>query len=254
VLGATAAGKTSLIASLHGLFQDGPVSQFSFAGSRTLFGFEQACHHARAASMRATPHTERTPRGSFGLYHLALCPSRSEDAVELLLTDRAGEEYLAMADDPTNARSFLELPRADTITLLVDGDRLLDSAGRHNHRSELGLMLQAMHDGDALRPGQRLAIVLTKLDKLARSSDRERAEGDFARVVADARQHFAKSFAAIEEFRVAASPSSDAFARGHGLAAVLDFWMEATVVGLVATDPSPPAARAFGRLSGPQVE
>ena len=38
------------------------------------------------------------------------------------------------------------------------------AGARHNVRSEIVLMLQALHDGDALRVGSRLALVLTKLD------------------------------------------------------------------------------------------
>jgi len=49
IIGPTDAGKTSLIASLYDLLQEGPVAGIGFARSLTLHAFEQACHDARAA-------------------------------------------------------------------------------------------------------------------------------------------------------------------------------------------------------------
>src|SRR4051812_46965051 len=52
VIGPSDAGKTSLIASLYDLFQEGPVAGVEFARSRSLHAFERTCHDARAASRR----------------------------------------------------------------------------------------------------------------------------------------------------------------------------------------------------------
>ena len=72
IIGPRDAGKTSLIASLYELFQEGPVSEIGYAQSQTLHAFERACHDARAASRRTTPHTYRTSRGEVQFYHLDL--------------------------------------------------------------------------------------------------------------------------------------------------------------------------------------
>lgn len=146
VLGARDAGKTSLIAGLFGLFLDGPVGGYSFAGSRTLPAFEVACHDARAASERQTPHFERTPRGPTGLYQLALSQAVGGGLVDLLIADRAGEEYLEVTDDVTTAKALPELSRADVISLLVDGRRLLDVGDRHNLQGDLSFSSDCSHD------------------------------------------------------------------------------------------------------------
>jgi len=249
VLGARGAGKTSLIASLFGLFQDGPVNGFRFVGSRTLIAFEEACHDARAASKRATPHFERTKLGSFGLYHLTTHSPPQNAATELLLADRAGEEYMEAADSPSLSKSFLEVRHADVLTLLVDGSRLLDLRERHNLRNELELMLQALRDGHALGEGQRLAIALTKLDEVEGSSNKAQAESDFANLVASISRLFANAFVSIEPFRLAASPTSDVLPRGHGVSALLGFWMRAKVPRTVTVHAATPPTRAFGRLT-----
>ena len=135
IVGPTSSGKTSLIASLCNLFQKGPVEDLTFARSRTMFAFEQACHHARAMSRRNTPETEHTHRGSgVGFYHLGLVQNGS--FMQLLLSDRPGEDYREVADDPMNASDFIEIKRADSIVLMVNGERLVDMTARHNVRND----------------------------------------------------------------------------------------------------------------------
>jgi hypothetical protein len=249
VLGARDSGKTSLVAGLYGLFQDGRVDAFSFAGSCTLRAFEEACHDARSASNRQEPHFERTLRGALGFYHIALRQLELAATVDLLVADRAGEEYLEVADDASTAKSFPEVVHADVVTLLVDGRRLVDISARHNLRSELEMMLQALKDGDALAPTQRLAITLTKLDELERSPEKARAEADFTRLVESVRTLFGASFSTIQPFRIAASPTSEVVVRGFGLRELLAFWMLSPTAQSAAMRPVPAATRSFGRLT-----
>ena len=72
IIGPRDAGKTSLIASLYDLFQEGPVLEIGYAQSRTLQAFERACHDARATSRRNAPHIYRTPLSGVRFYHLDL--------------------------------------------------------------------------------------------------------------------------------------------------------------------------------------
>jgi hypothetical protein len=145
IIGPTAAGKTTLIASLYNLFQKGPVAKLHFARSRTLSAFEQAWHHTRAVSQRATPYTERTPLSSgVGFYHLGLRNPLSPAVLDLLLADRPGEDYRSAADDPSVSAGFIEVLRADSISILVDGHRLIDVGARHNLLSEIQMILQGL--------------------------------------------------------------------------------------------------------------
>lgn len=254
LIGPTEAGKTTLVASLYDLFQRGPVDDFQFRRSETLYAFERGCHEARAASQRATPHTKRTPIGSgVGFFHLGLCGAK-DVALEVVLSDRAGEEYRAAGDDPSVARDFTEVLRADVLTMLVDGERLLDLGARHNVRSEVEMTLQALLDGDVLSEGQRLAVVLTKADLIEESAQRDRANADFTRLAENVRRLFGSVFRTIEPFQVAASPSTTIVPRGYGLSDLLGFWTAPTTIVPARVLPLRLPARAMERIQAVRDE
>lgn len=248
IVGPHDSGKTSLIASLYDKLQDGPVVPFAFRGSQTLHAFEQACHDARAASQRGTPHSERTKRGEVRFFHLGLLHQEAGEALNLLLGDRAGEEYREAGDDTTVAAEFVEVERADVVTLLVDGKRLAHDDYRHNACAELLLILQALNDAEVIPPGARLAIVLTKFDAVKTSPNAKRVEADLAKAVARFSAHFAHRFAKIEVFHVAASPTEHGVERGTGVAALLNFWLaDVPAATLPGTSRKLPE-RVIGRL------
>lgn len=225
IVGPTAAGKTSLIAGLYDLFQEGNVSGVYFARSETLHAFEQTCHDSRSASRRDTPLTTRTPRGDVRFFHLALQRGPGHDGLQLVLSDRAGEEYRAALDDVSVTTAFVEIQRADSLALLIDGDRLLGLATRHNLQSEATLMIQALLDGGVVDASMRLAVVLTKFDLAAASDQSARVDRDFETLLAKLRSLFGGFFSEIEAFRVAASPQFESTPRGTGVPALLDYWL-----------------------------
>lgn len=248
IIGPSDAGKTSLIASLYDLYQGGAVAGTEFARSRSLHAFEHACHDARAASRRNVPHINRTPRGEVRFFHLDIGGGAAGDALALALGDRAGEEYRGAADDASAVSAFPEIRRADTLTLLIDGERLLDVGARHNVRHEVTMILQALIDGGGVKTGQQLALVLTKIDAVQASPEGARAEADFETLCAKLARLFGVVFPEIEAFRIAASPKNHSVARGIGIPELLTFWLRA--VAPLPTSPSsrPAFSRAFGRL------
>lgn len=220
------AGKTSLIAGLYDLFQLGQVGNVAFAQSFSLHAFEQAAHDSRAASRRTTPNTARTERGEVRFYHLELVDADSGAVPSVLLGDRAGEEYLETRSNPLSAQEFPELRRADVLTLLVDGERLLDAGQRHNLRSEIRQTLHAFVEAGVVRPTQRLALVLTKLDVIRKAADGgERTLQGFDTLVAGLRTDYGSNFAAVESFKIAAQPSTDGAKRGENLDRLLAYWI-----------------------------
>ncbi|WP_141233943.1 hypothetical protein [Pseudomonas sp. Irchel 3E20] len=248
IIGPSDSGKTSLIAGLYELFQEGPIGNISFSRSVTLHAFEQTCHDARSASRRTSPHIHRTRRGEVRFYHLDISGAGAAKSLTLALADRAGEEYKGAADDTSMGVDFPEVQRADTLTLLVDGQRHLDSGARHNLRSEVIMIIQALVDGGALQNGQRLAVVLTKIDQIVGSPNEGRALSEFSKLVKKIEELFPNIFTTIVSFKIAASPKSGEMKRGTGVDELLDFWK----------DPAPPIAepaiitifpkRAFARL------
>jgi hypothetical protein len=240
-----------LIASLCDLFQKGHVGDLHFARSRTLFAFEQACHHARAASRRNSPQTEHTSlAGGLGFYHLAIRNSASSNVLNFLFADRSGEDYRAVADDPSVAAEFVEVYRADVITVLVNGELLLDLSARHNVRQEIVMILQGLLNGDILSTNQRLAVVLTKFDTIqnAPAAERERTERDFEGLMKQVETIFAQAFREIRPFKIAASPATTNLPHGFGVSELLEFWTKPFAVSSSAPAPMPKAARAMGRF------
>jgi len=248
IIGPTDAGKTSLIAGLYDLFQNGSVAGFDFAGSLSLREFEHICHDARAASRRGTPHINRTTRGEVKFYHLHVGSGEAHDDLALVLGDRAGEEYRSAMDDVSVVAGFAEIVRADALTVLVDGERLLDIGARHNLRSEIIMILRALIEGGAITSLPRIAVVLTKLDLVRQSPEQERALADFANLVETIAQTYSGTFAEVASFTIAASPKNDILPRGAGIPDLLTFWLSKTPPRPTAPADRLPASRVFARL------
>ena len=248
VLGPSDSGKSSLIASLYDLFQEGPVAGVEFARSLTLHAFEHTCHDARAVSRRIVPHMNRTPIGEVSFYHLEVGGAADRKSITLLLGDRAGEEYRVAADNISVVADFIEVARADTLTVLVDGERLLDG-GRHNLKSDITMMLQGLQEGGGLRIGARLAVVLTKCDAVTVSDHADRAFLDFGSLLEDLRRLFGSALAEIEPFQLAASPKSNVLPRGTGVPELLTFWLRPAVLLCTSVPVVPEPGRAFARLT-----
>lgn len=250
VIGPHDAGKTSLIASMFDLFQEGPVGGVEFAFSSTLHAFEQACHDARCASERVTPHSERTlPGDGLKFYHLDVCGAAAADGMTLIFGDRAGETYREAADNVDVAYEFCEVVRADTITILIDGERLLDSAARHDVRSDIELIVQALVEAKVVLHKPKVALVLTKIDAVQKSPHAERVERDFDRLLKSLRHIFSSNFKCIESFRVAASPKFNNVDRGYGVSDLLNFWLESSEHQWSACHLHVTATRMIGRLT-----
>lgn len=248
IVGPTESGKTSLIAGVYDLFQIGEVGTIRFRGSRTLPAFERICHHTRSVSRRRTPDTTRTPIGAVSFFHLELVDgSTGGHGVSLLLADRAGEEYRSAMDDIRNVYDFNELFRADSVSILVDGEKILGS-GRYNLVNDIKMILQGLQEGGGLSNGVPLAVVLTKLDAVESSEHRDRGRTTFRRLVGDIQRLFRDSVATIDVFYVAASPKTDGAAKGTGLKNLITFWMEnRRSISPVSQDPVD-FSRAFGRF------
>lgn len=251
------AGKTSLIAAVYELLQLGPIGQYQFGGSATLHAFEKTAHDARSDSRRNNPHTERTKLGELTFYHLDLVSTDGPLRRCALFANRAGEDYMDTQTNQDLAKGYPELPRSDTLTVLVDGEKLLLSAERHLARRDALLTLRALVEAGVTRQWQRLALVLTKVDAV-RSAEKGAPEAlqFFENIATSMSTEYGSHFVEFETFPVAALPKSTKALRGEGLAALLDFWLKASARNEHAT-PAPtqrPAARAFGRLRPVEIE
>lgn len=252
VIGPHDSGKTSLIAGIFDLLQEGPLSGISFAGSWSLVGFERICHLARAVSKRVEPHTPRTTVGADAtFFHLDL--NRDDSGIiSLFVGDRSGEDYLGANDEIALADQFFEIRRADCVTLLVNGAHLADSARRHEVKATAPQIIDALVEAGAIRAGTRMAIVLTKKDAVVASPQADRVTQDFEALVAAIGNAHGTHFEEVKPFVVAASPKDcDKVARGEGVRDLLQFWLQPSIVRpVVPVAPSEQFERMIDNLSG----
>ncbi|WP_316175078.1 TRAFAC clade GTPase domain-containing protein [Bradyrhizobium sp. SZCCHNRI1073] len=244
------AGKTTLIASVFELFLRGPIAPFEFAGSRTMYAFERACHPSRGVSRNARPKTERTLLTTVKFYHAAL-RKNDDDALDLVVADRNGEDYGSAPDDTETVREFVEIHRADTITFLVDGRQLTDPVMRNRVGPDVLSIAQALIDGGAIEGRPRVALVLTKFDEIVRSADKDRPSRDFEKIVGKFRTLHADVFGEIRSFEVAACPSDTSLPLGHGVADLLAYWEETAPAVVPKAPPHVSSTtRSMHRLQG----
>jgi hypothetical protein len=243
LIGAYDCGKTSLLAGLYDLFQEGSITDVAFAGSSTLHGFERICHDSRIASKRDIAHSSRTVRGEVAFYHLDVRLDGEADIVSLLLADRSGEEYEEVADDMANGLAMFELRRADTVTVLIDGRRLCDPKTRHDVINSISPIVQGLQESGAFERRPQLAIVLTKNDAVVSSQKASVAMADFDRLVEAIKRRFANRFRDIRKFVTTASPKGMEVKRGDGLQDLLLYWLNAA-----APEPVVPVNAASDRV------
>lgn len=225
IIGAYDCGKTSLLAGLYDLFQEGPIGGVTFAGSCTLHGFEIICHDSRVASKRGVAHSPRTSRGEVAFYHIDVLQDGETSVVSLLLADRSGEEYEEVADDMSNGHAMFELRRADTVTVLIDGRRLCDPKTRHDVINSVAPIVQGLKESGAFARRPQLALVLTKNDAVVESDKAAVAAADFDRLVETMERRFGDRFSAVRKFVTTASPTGMAVKRGDGLRDLLHYWL-----------------------------
>ena len=230
-LGEVGAGKTSLIAEVYDAFQYGSYASLAFAGSRTLMAFERICYKVRAASKAPEPEHDRTEiHGDPFFFHLALSTDNTEHPIDILLADRSGETYRAIADVPNIAARCLELNRATTLNILVDGARLCDPVQRTAALTECTQALQTLALSDVLAQDVPVNLVMTKLDIVDTQENNTRAHSEFDalgdRILAQCRGAIAR----VNPFKIAACPQTDAHPKGYGVEALIKSW--------IATEPA----------------
>lgn len=221
VIGPYKSGKTTLGISLYDAFQHSPFGRWSFSGSMTLPAFEKRCHLARCECGNSTPDTSRTSLSDgLGFLHLAVHCSDS-GRTDLLISDRSGEFYTAIADNEENCNSLCEVSRADHVLFLVDGEKLA-SDERHGVISDVRMMIATLMQEKVLGENHRVGIVLTKYDIVLSSQFKERVEKDFEDFVKKLEKTYGTSLAGIKPFKIAARSESDVVESYHGVLEILE--------------------------------
>lgn len=172
--GAEGSGKTTVLASIYERLNQGTFAGFRFAGSRSLLGFEEICHLNRLASGGVQPDTQRTRlTDETKYYHLALRGTEPSAARrDVLLSAMSGELFRMAKDSQEDAERLTFLRRADTIVVLVDGERLANTAQRTSAQTDAADILESLLDASMVSPNCQVDIVFSKLDRITSAGQR----------------------------------------------------------------------------------
>ena len=231
LVGQAEAGKTSLIGEVYDAFQYGQYETLRFAGSRTLIAFEKICHKIRGTSRGSDLFEERTDvTPDPVLFHL-LVAGKEGNAKDILIADRSGETYRDMLDRPSMAATCIELRRASVLNLLVDGARLCDPTERASVIIECQQTMQTLAQSSVVDGCSRVNVVLTKLDELDGSSEKERSHSAFETVVKRVETTLPGGSEKLGVYSIAARPHNQLYKKGFGVEALVNDWLEYTFLG-----------------------
>lgn len=188
--GAEGSGKTTVLASIYERLSLGAFGGFTFAGSRSLLGWEEICHLNRLTSGNSRPDTQRTvPTEEAAYYHLAL--ARDGERHHVFLSAVSGELFRLARNAREDCARLKFLLRTNTVAVLVDGARLVVPESRENAVADAAGILSSFLDAEMLSPHARVEFVFSKLDRVIASgqSAEEILEKTQAKLDAKFRQH-----------------------------------------------------------------
>jgi hypothetical protein len=224
VIGCPDAGKTTAAVMLYELIKRGRLGPFSFAGSKTIRGFQSRSFHSIFSSGLSEPDTERT-QGSKPVEFLHLRVSDGSGAnfvSDLMIADRTGEDFERCMKQPSLCAKFPEIERADHHVLLVDGKKLVNDE------------LAALHVNEVLRiflsvirvQITSLQLVMTKYDKVLNSSHQDLAVERFKELEVEIRKRCGQISLSIHYLSARPSLSDDnEHLLGKGLEELMSVWM-----------------------------
>lgn len=223
-------GKTTILTSLFEAFQAAPLSNYLFRGSRTLGGFERRSHLGREESGAEEANTTHTSlREGVVFLHLALSNFETGklDTGNLLLSDISGELFRTVRDSSEAAKQLVAFTRANNLCIVIDGERLTNSSGRHDAKNDSRSILRSIVEADVLPKACVVDIAITKWDLIVEAMDGPDGQKtrEFVEGTKDALKSIASNYV-VRVHEIAARPSRRAkvpFA--HGLPTLLRSWM-----------------------------
>ena len=208
-------GKTTLIGLMYELLVRRRMATFAFAGSDTLRGYDERCYLARTATNAASADTLRTPaQDKLSFTHLRVASGNAR--LDVTFSDRSGEHFERVMDQPNEIAGFQELRRADVILLLVDLTELLKEPNLQFSRMRRWTMAMAQN---GMLEGKAVLLVGTKADVAVRTP-RSRAAGKALGCLADDLSRRTRGVPILPRI-VACRPRKGSIVVGEGVEALL---------------------------------
>lgn len=243
LLGEVGVGKTTLLVELwNQLLLNGSIFAHKFAGSRTALAFEERAYRSRVESRADAATTIRTQEAEDGFLHLRLQrPDRS--LRELLFSDVSGEHFQRVREGMSLVDELSWAGRVDRFLVILDGKGYVTPGQREIVLNRVRRQIYALRDSKVVNETARVAIALTKLDKL-RADDRGRFSEEKDSLLADAQSIDDQAICLL----IAARPADDESPRGLG--DLIKWLCSADRLKKVGPRGRPvPSARAIGRFT-----
>lgn len=220
------AGKTTAAIMLYELSKRRQLDPFGFAGSHTIRGFQERAHKSLLASGRRTPETTRTSGGvPVSFLHLRLQKTGEQsEPIELLLSDRSGEDFEKCLNKPALCETFPEIRRANCHVLLIDGAKLANPDLASKHISNINRLVFALKQCNLLSESGLVQVVLTKHDLVSQSEHKEKALERFNLIIEDIKKQL-NGTVRITEHKLAARPLCSQFNLENGLVNLINDWL-----------------------------
>lgn len=248
IIGERNGGKTTLVTEMYERFLRGPFAGTLFAHSLSLLGFERKTFQSRAESGAELPDTPRTSKqDGLRMFHLAVADEIDFSRTDLLISERAGEVYREIRDQPARASELLEVRKASSVALIIDGQRVLNDRLRAEVLASVRNVLRALADSNVIDPRAQVQLVTTKCDLLdadAATSARNALTEFEERTIAS----YASRFASIAAFRTAARDPKGLVEPARGLAPLLRSWLRPRAKPAIDALTPPVFTSEFDRL------
>ena len=245
IAGEYESGKTTILVELFGRFLRGRFAGLTFAGTKTLDAFDKRHFLTRFESGRPRATTAHTTEEDMRVVHLRIWDGTRHRV--LMPTDIKGEFFERLIEGRPVSTEVSIAARADKTIILIDGDRVRDSALRQAAIVRGRQLIGSLTEPGGVCSGRPLAIVLSKLDHLS-SEDEEWFEQQVPSLCELAQ---ARGADPVQVMRIAARPEEDPD-NPRGLAELLT-WM-CQNAGQCNEDTVPSGRRAGRFFWGCRVE
>lgn len=225
LIGPFDSGKTTIETTIYQLFQRKPFAGLFFAGSQSLFGYEERSFYTRLESKKEIATTPRTSRSANEIFlHLKLYDNITKTKTNFLFGDISGEEiYSHLGNVETIAEKMPYLKSVDSYVFILDGKQLADKNKRNGVIEEAHTMARTIFDAKLYSSSTRVQVVISKYDILKMNDDAnlETTIDKRLQCIVDLLEKYVGE---VTVHKVAAMPEPDKLEVGYGLEELLSTW------------------------------
>lgn len=225
LVGPSGCGKTTIESTIYQLFQREKVANYLFAGSKTIQGYEDRSFYTRINSKQEVATTPRTSRGVQEIFlHLRLFNNSKKQRANYLFADLSGEEiqaHIANVGSLTKQMPFLK--SADSLTVILDGERLANKHRRNGVIEEASTMIRTIFDAGLYSASTKVQLVISKYD-IIKANDDSNITHFIEEKTIELHSLITRYIKNVTVHEVAAMPHDSSFAVGFGLENLLLAW------------------------------